>query len=229
MRKMIIQGIPIQIEKKNIKNMYLHILPGSGEVRLTAPKRVSESVIRDYVESRISWIETNRKKMMDIFVFTEWEAVSGESCRVWGECFPLDVVDSLSEKGVRLEGDRLVLCASPDSTPEQRVSLLQEWYREQLREQVPLLLEQYEKLIGVKANEFRIRNMKTRWGTCNVEKKRIWLNLQLAQKPLECLRYIIVHELLHLLEPSHNQRFYRLLEQFYPDWKQVRNKLNMAP
>ena len=123
-------------------------------------------------------------------------------------------------------GEKLVLEVRKESTPKQREHVVNEWYRAQMKQAVPKILKKCEYIVGVNASEWRIKNMRTKWGTCNIEKKRIWLNLQLAKKPPECLEYVVIHELVHLLERGHNARFYGYMSRFYPEWKSVRERLN---
>ena len=152
--------------------------------------------------------------------------MTGERFDLWGKEYELLVQESARPYQVVLSGERIVMQTGKDSTTEQREQLLNEWYRMQLQQALTAVLQKCEKLTGLSVNEWRIKNMRTRWGTCNVAKKRIWLNLQLAKKSPECLEYVVVHELVHLLERGHNARFYGYMDRFYPNWKEVRERLS---
>lgn len=226
MKEIILDGISISVTKKSIKNMYLRVVPPDGEVRITAPRKVSDESIRRFAMSRLSWIKKQKKYFEERPRYVEPQYVTGESCYLWGKKYCLDVQYSNAGNRVYLSGDKLVLQIRQESTFAQRENLLNEWYREQMKQVIPDLLRKCENIVGVCAKEWRIKNMRTKWGTCNIQKKRIWLNLQLAKKTPECLEYIIVHELVHLLERNHNKRFYRYMDCFYPNWRKVRERLN---
>lgn len=138
----------------------------------------------------------------------------------------MDVQYSNIRNAVFLTGDRLVLRVRPESTPEQRERVLNDWYRDQLKEKLPAVVRRCEKIVGVQAFEWKVKNMRTKWGTCNIDKKRIWLNLQLAKKTPECLAYVVTHELVHLLERNHNEQFQKYMDSFFPDWRVVKSALN---
>lgn len=226
MTEIIVDGIVVSVTKKAIKNMYIRIVPPDGEVRLTAPYSMGDDDIRSFAVSRLPWIRKHKA------YFREWarqprrKYVTGESYYVWGKEYSLDVRGSEAGSPVHVEGDTLVLPVAEDSTFEQRERILNEWLRNTIKEMIPEMLERCEKVVGVRAKEWRVRNMRTRWGTCNIQKRRIWLNLQLAKKPPECLEYVIIHELVHLLERNHNTKFYKYMDKFYPDWRAVKDRLN---
>ena len=226
MTEIIVDGIPISVTKKPIKNMYIRIVPPDGGVRLTAPYSMSDEDICSFAVSRLSWIRKHQKHFGEQTRQPERQYITGESYYVWGKRYELDV--RCSEKGARVypEEGKLVLTIMEGSTSGQREAVLNEWMRGEIKAVIPEMLEKCENIVGVRAQEWRVKNMRTRWGTCNVQKKRIWLNLQLAQKAPECLEYVIIHELVHLLERNHNTRFYRYMNKFYPDWRAVKDKLN---
>jgi predicted metal-dependent hydrolase len=226
MIKLNVGGIEITAEKKYIKNMYIRVVPPDGKVRITAPMAATEDAIRMFAESRISWIEKQRKKFVDKPRQAELRYVTGESFYLWGNRYYLNVVYSSICNDVALSGQRIFLQVRPDSTPQQRANVMDNWYREILKEAITPVFEKCERLVGVSAREWQIKNMRTRWGTCNVTEKTIWLNLQLAKKPPECLEYVIVHELVHLLEKSHNDTFRAYMDRFYPNWRTVKARLN---
>lgn len=221
-----LDGVEISIKKKKMKHMYLRVLPPDGRVLVTAPNFFSDEMIREFVFSKRCWILEQRKRFEGQKVFEKHRYVTGERFDLWGKEYELLVQESARPYQVVLSGERIVMQTGKDSTTEQREQLLNEWYRMQLKQAMPAVLQKCEKLTGLSVNEWRIKNMRTRWGTCNVAKKRIWLNLQLAKKSPECLEYVVVHELVHLLERGHNARFYGYMDRFYPNWKEVRERLS---
>lgn len=221
-----LDGINIFIKKKSMKHMYLRVLPPDGQVFVTAPYSFSDEEIREFIFSKRHWIRKQKKRFESRVDFVKTQYVTGERCYLWGKEYELFVQDSKRPYQVRLLENQIVMQIGKDSTIQQREQLVNEWYRMQLKQAMPSVLQKCEKLTGLIANEWRIKNMRTRWGTCNIAKKRIWLNLQLAKKPPECLEYVVIHELVHLLERSHNARFYGYMSRFYPDWKSVRERLN---
>ena len=221
-----LDGVEISIKKKKMKHMYLRVLPPDGRVLVTAPNFFSDEMIREFVFSKRCWILEQRKRFEGQKVFEKHRYVTGERFDLWGKEYELLVQESARPYQGVLPGERIVMQTGKDSTTEQREQLLNEWYRMQLKQAMTAVLQKCEKLTGLSVNEWRIKNMRTRWGTCNVAKKRIWLNLQLAKKSPECLEYVVVHELVHLLERGHNARFYGYMDRFYPNWKEVRERLS---
>lgn len=217
-------GVEAAVEKKRIKNMYIRVFPPDGRVKITAPLRTPDETIRGFLASHAAWAEKQREKLAGR-PETEHTYETGEMCFLWGRQYRLAVVTG-SRNTVRAEGPNIILQVREGGTPEERAQIMARFYRGELSRAVPPVLEQYERMTGVHASEWRIRDMKTRWGTCNTAKKRVWLNLKLAQKPPECLEYVIAHELAHLLEHSHNAVFWAYMDKFYPDWRAVRARLN---
>jgi predicted metal-dependent hydrolase len=222
-------NIKIEVEQKDIKNIHLSVYPPDGNVKIAAPLRMDLDTIRVFAINKLQWI----KKQQETFRNQEREApreyLSKESHYFQGKRYLLKVIEQDAKPKVVRTRSRLLLYVRPDSLPEKRQEIIEEWYREELKKTLPKMIEKWEKIIGVKANEFGIRKMRTKWGTCNVEAKRIWLNLELAKKPLECLEYIVVHELVHLLERSHNERFKSYMNEFMPKWRFHRDELNRLP
>ena len=159
------------------------------------------------------------------WLISEKEYKTGEIHDLWGMPYELDVQRSLKKPVTELRGSRIYMRVTAHSTVEERRKQLDQWYQEQLRQVLPELVEKYESIVGKKVSEWRFRRMKTRWGSCQIQKKRICLNIQLAEMPQECLEYVIVHELTHLYERGHNQRFWGLVDQFYPRWRDVKRKM----
>lgn len=227
MKEILLDGISVSVIKKPIKNMYIRVLPPDGAVKISAPRAVSDEDVRRFAESKIEWIKKQRESFAHMPGEGEREYVTGEYCELWGHRYRLKVQESDYGNRVSLSGEELVLRIKGENDAGRREKVLNEWYRRQMRQAVPALLKKCEGVVGVCAKEWHIKNMRTRWGTCNVREKRIWLNLQLAKKPPECLEYVIVHELVHLLERNHNKRFYGYMDQFYPGWREVRRRLNL--
>ena len=226
MKEIVLSGIVISITKKSIKNMYIRVLPPDGKVQITSPQTSSDDSIRRFAISRMAWIKKQRRNFEEQARQTKRQYVTGESYYVWGQRYRLDVQYSNVRNQVYLSGGKLVLQVRKESTTIQRENVLNEWYRGLMKEAVPKILIKCENIVGVQVEEWYIKNMRTKWGTCNIEKKRIWLNLQLAKKTPECLEYVIIHELAHFLERNHNERFCEYMNQFYPNWREVKDSLN---
>ena len=226
MEEMVLNGIAISVTRKPIKNMYIRVVPPDGRVQVTVPYTVSEDAVRRFAISRISWIKKQKKSFEEQPRQTKRQYVTGESYYLWGRRYRLDVCYSNTRNQVELSGGKLILQVRKESTFKQRQYIMNEWYRRQMKQTVPDVLAKCEKIVGVQADEWYIKNMRTKWGTCNIEKKRIWLNLQLAKKTPECLEYVIIHELVHLLERNHNDKFCEYMDCFCPNWREVKANLN---
>lgn len=222
-------GISVDVVKKDIKNVHLSVHPPTGRVRISAPQQMSVETIRVFAVSKLAWIKQHQEKIQTQERETPREYLDRESHYVWGRRYLLRLIENAERNGVELTPKRLVLSVRSGTSPDKRQSLLDEWYRHRLREAAEPLMSRWEKLIGVKAGKLYIQRMKTRWGSCNHRSKAIRLNSELAKKPMDCLEYIILHELMHLLEPTHNRRFSKLLEQYMPDWQHRRKLLNTLP
>lgn len=228
--ELLVSGIVVQVIRKDIKNLHLAVYPPNGRVRVSAPTRVSDETVRLAVISRLSWIRERQRWLEQQPRQSQRMMVTGESHYVQGQRYRLDVIEHDGPATVRIRNRRtLDMRVRPGTGSEQRLELLNRWYRGQLHSQIPALLARWEPVIGVQAAEYRIKRMKTRWGTCNIAARRIWLNLELAKKPPECLEYILVHELVHLHERHHNDRFRALMDRYLPSWRLHRDRLNQAP
>ncbi|MGO5053447.1 M48 family metallopeptidase [Lachnospiraceae bacterium LCP25S3_G4] len=225
-QKRTISGIEITVEKKNIKNMYLRILPPDGMAKVTAPMRISDDVIQNFVESRLEWIQKQQKKVTNFPTKMEKKYISGEVHYLWGKRYHLEVVSHMKGSSVFIEDNKIILQVPIDFTVKQRQRAMKEWYRQQLKEALPAVVEHCQKVVGTTINEWRIKDMRTRWGTCNIDQRRIWINLQLVTKPPECLEYVIIHEVVHLYEKNHNSVFYSYMDKFFPKWRLVKKQLN---
>lgn len=226
MKEIIISNLNTEVDKKSIKNMYIKVLPPDGKVVITVPKTVNDDIIRMFVISKINWIKNQKEKFENQSRQTKRQYITGESYYLWGRRYRLDVQYVKSRNNIILVGEKIILEIKKESTIEQRAKVLNEWYRQQLKEKIPIVLKKCENIVGIKASDCRIKNMKTKWGTCNIEKGRIWINLQLVKKIPRCLEYVIIHELVHLLERHHNERFYRFMDLYYPDWRVTKDILN---
>jgi len=230
MHQIEVNGLTVDVVRKNIKNLHLAVYPPNGRVRVAAPLRVSDEAVRLAVITRLAWIKRQQTKFQQQERESLREYVSGESHYVQGSRYLLNVIEQDDTPYVQIRNKKkLDLYVRPKSSADQRERVMSAWYRERLRESMPPLIAQWEKKIGVHAEEWGIKKMKTKWGTCNIQARRIWLNLELAKKSEHCREYIIVHELVHLLERRHNDRFLSLMNQFMPNWKHYRDELNRVP
>ena len=225
-----IRGISVEVVRKEIKNFHISVHPPNGRVRVSAPLYFDDDTIRIAVISRLGWIRRKQEAFTKQDRQSQREFVTGESHYFAGRRYRLDVIEHDRPPRVWLPNNtKIALSVRPGSDRDTREAVVHRWYRQHLRAQLPLLLEKWEPKIGVSVNEVRIKKMKTLWGSCNVEAKRIWLNLELAKKPESCLVYILVHEMVHLLERQHNDRFHALMDRFLPQWQTYRDQLNRAP
>lgn len=230
MHQITVSDITIDVERKDIKNMHLGVYPPGGRVRISTPLNIDDESVRLFVISKLSWIRKQQRLFKEQARQTEREYVSGESHYLWGERYLLNVIYQKGNPQVVLRNKTYIdLYVREGSGQVQRQRFMTEWYRKQLKEVIPELVEKWEDLIGVRVNDWGVKQMKTKWGTCNIEAGRIWLNLELAKKPERCLEYIIVHEMVHLLERNHNERFVALMDQFMPKWRTYRDELNEFP
>ncbi len=225
-----IRGLSIEVIRKDIKHFYISVHPPNGHVRVSAPLRLDDDAIRMAIISRLGWIRRKQTAFMKQERQSEREYVSGESHYLAGKRYRLKVTEQDRRPAVcLLNNTRIGLVVRPGTDRDKREAVLYEWYREHLRTQLPPLIAKWEQKMGLSVNEVRIKKMKTLWGSCNIEAKRIWLNLELAKKPKSCLVYVLVHEMVHLLERHHNDRFRELMDHFLPQWRTYRDILNRAP
>lgn len=225
-----VSGLTVDVVRKDIKNLHLAVYPPAGRIRVAAPLRVSDDAVRLAVISRLAWIKQQRSKFTSQARQSEREYVSGESHYFQGSRYRLNVIYQTGAPRVSIRNkSTLDLYVRENSDQAQREKVLLAWYRQQLKELLPPLIAHWEAVIGVKVADWQVKKMKTKWGTCNIAAGRIWLNLELAKKSTQCLEYIIVHEMVHLLERHHNDRFIALLETHYPSWREARAELNELP
>lgn len=228
--KISIGNLEIDVIRKDIKNMHLAVYPPNGRIRLAAPNTTDYEVVRLFAISKLGWIKKHVKSFQEQKRETPRQYVSGESHYFKGKRYLLDVIEREGYNRIELNGNKKIkMYAHPGTAEGKRAEVMKEWYRKQLKVQIPELLAKWEKTIGVKCNDWGVKQMRTKWGACNIEAKRIWLNLELVKKPTICLEYIIVHELVHLLERNHNDRFVAHLDRFMPKWRLYRDQLNELP
>ncbi|MCC5915862.1 MAG: M48 family metallopeptidase [Cryomorphaceae bacterium] len=228
--KISIANIEVDVVRKDIKNMHLAVYPPTGRIRLSAPNKTDADVVRLFAISKLGWIKKHVKNFQNQPRETEREFVSGESHYVQGKRYLLEVVEASGHPRVYFSGTKkLIMQIRPQTDRATRARIMREWYRKQLKAEIPLLLAKWEKRMGVTANDWGVKRMRTKWGACNIDDKRIWLNLELAKKPRIHLEYIIVHELVHLLERHHNDRFVAYMDEFMPKWRLYREGLNGLP
>src|SRR5919106_1604296 len=221
--------ITVDVLLKDIKNVHLSVYPPTGRVRISAPKRMSLDTIRVFALSKLDWIKQQQAKLREQERETPREYVERESHYVWGKRYLLTVTESDEPPAIELKHSRILLRVRPGTGHGKRQALVEEWYREQLKKAVPPLLAHWQPLLGVNVEQWFVQRMKTKWGSCNHNAHTIRLNTELAKKPGECLEYIVVHELVHLLEPTHNARFIALMDRFMPRWQLHRQVLNRLP
>ena len=224
--RIVVNDTEVSVTKKAIKNMHLYVKPPDGRVEVSATLSLSDESIVLFIRAKIGWIRRQQEKFRKQLRQTVREYVSGEALYVWGRQYYLLVNYSNKGNSLVLDGEKAILTVRERSTAAQREKYVAEWYRGILKAEIERVLPKWEENTGLHPNGWQIKNMKTRWGTCNVNTRKIWLNLQLAKKTPECLEYVIVHELMHLIERSHNEKFVALMDQYLPNWREIRKKLN---
>ncbi|NOT11353.1 MAG: M48 family metallopeptidase [Methylococcaceae bacterium] len=225
-----VSRIRVDIVRKDIKNLHLGVYPPNGRVRVAAPLTVSDEAIRLAVVDKLGWIKRQQARFIIQARQSPREMVSGESHYFLGRRYRLCVVEQRGKHEVILRNHTILeLHVKAGTDAGQREKILQQWYREQLKQLIPALLDKWQPLLGVVLANWGIKKMKTKWGACNIQTGRIWLNLELAKKPVQCVEYIVVHELMHLLERHHNDRFITLMDQHLPNWRLYKDELNQMP
>jgi predicted metal-dependent hydrolase len=219
----------IEVVRKDIKNVHLSVHPPAGRVRIAAPRHLSDDAIRAFAIAKLAWIGKQKNKLKEQERETPREYLDRETHYVWGHRCLLRLVEREASPSVEWRPKRLTLTARPGTPTARRAEILEAWYRTQLRAQAAPLAVRWQKLLGVRVDSLFVRRMKTRWGSCNPLARTIRLNTDLAKKPRECLEYILVHELVHLLEPTHNARFVALMDRVLPGWVHRRELLNRLP
>ena len=220
-----VSGIPVEVQKKKIKNMHLYVRPPDGSIRVTAPKRLTDAEIAVFVQSKLDWIHKQKGRIAAHPPQQPLRYESGETLPVWGRPYVLQL-EAAKRSSLTLQGDRAVLSVRENSTLNQREAAVREWYREELKAEVIKYLPKWEDLTGLHCESWQTKAMKTRWGTCNPKTKKIWLSLSIAKKPICCLEYILLHELAHLKYPNHGPEFKAFLDCHMPEWREIKKELN---
>lgn len=222
----IISGLKVKVLKKDIKNFHLNVLPPDGSVRVSVPKDTTDDTVHFFIASRLSWIQKKVNEFKNQPRETKREYVKGESHYFLGKRYLLDIVKD-SKNYVEIEKKKYLLIHVKNTTDYELIQrTLEKYYREELKKILEKEIPRFEKKIGVKATNYTVRKMKTKWGSCNSDSIRINFNLYLAKKPIKSIRYVIVHELIHLMERSHNKDFIRLMDKHMPNWRNERKALN---
>jgi predicted metal-dependent hydrolase len=222
-------SVTLDVLRKDIKNVHLSVYPPTGKVRISAPVRMSLDTIRLFAISKLGWIKQQQKKLREQERESQREYLDRESHYVWGRRFLLKVVEEDAAPSVQIQHGTLLLRVRPGADDETKEAVVAGWYRQLLKTAVPPLIEAWELRLSVTVNGFFVQQMKTKWGNCNPMARTLRLNTELAKKPRECLEYILVHEMVHLLEPTHNARFVATMNQFMPKWQFHRDILNRLP
>ena len=226
-RSIRVGALSVEVVRKNIKNLHLGVYPPHGRVRVAAPLVVDDEAVRLAVIDKLGWIKRQKAKFAEQPRQSQREMVNGESHYFLGQRYRLRVHEHEAPARVAVRGvASLDLFVRPGASAEQREAVLLHWYREQLKALIPPLLEKWQPILGVQARAWGIKKMKTKWGSCNPTTKRLWFNLELVKKPVMCLEYLVVHELMHLLERNHTERFTALMDGFLPNWSVCRATLN---
>ncbi|MBX2858056.1 MAG: M48 family metallopeptidase [Cellvibrionaceae bacterium] len=222
-----IAGFNVELTFKRMKSIRLKLNPPHGDIKISAPFGTNYSLIHAFVLSHGPWIQQQRERLQSAPQLARNPFCDGAIHYVFGAPFKINVSQSTEKKGVVLDKKNGLLHLHLTNPVQQNIEgEIDRYYRNELREKIPALLEKWQPVVGKSVNEWRIRKMKTRWGSCNISCRRIWLNLELAKKPLQCLEYVLVHELTHLHERYHNKRFYHLMDQFLPNWREIESNLN---
>jgi len=230
MDQLTVSNITIDIIRKDIKNIHLAVYPPTGRVRLAAPLNVNDDAIRLFAISKLGWIKRHQREFNVQERISPREYKQRESHYFQGRRYLMKIIEKDEPPKVILRTRTYIeLYVRPNTSLEKRQEVVTEWYRVELKKLIPGIIEKWEKSLNVNINEWQVKQMKTNWGTCNIEKGSILINLELAKKPLHCLEYVILHEMVHLLERHHNERFLYYMDTFLPNWKQIRSELNKLP
>jgi len=223
--KIKLNDIEADVIRKSIKNIYLRVCVPDGRIRISAPFKINTLEIKKFALSKIDWIKNQQNKIKNKIKISSYKYIDNETHYYRGKCYQLKIVNNKSAFA-ELRHEKIILNVLPESIVEDRKSILDKWYKKRLMLLIPPLIKKWEHILNVSVDKFFIRNMKTRWGSCSPKSRRIRFNLELAKASPEILEYIVVHELIHLIEASHNRKFKALMDKFYPNWKYFRKELN---
>ena len=223
-----VSGLNIIIERKDIKNLHIGVYPPNGKIRVATPLKLNDEAVRLAVISRLSWIKEQHKNFLNQPRQSKREMVSGESHYLFGKRYLLDVIYGNSKHMISKNHSKLELYVRDNTTVENRLKVLENYYRSVLTNEINELLEKWQEIIGVDIKSWKIQKMKTKWGSCNIEDRQLILNLELVKVPVECIEYIVVHEIIHLQERHHNYNFKALMDKYLSDWKNRKEKLKLC-
>ena len=221
--------ISITVTRKKIKNVYLSVHPPDGRVTLSAPRAARMEAVRAYALSKLDWIRSKQEKLRKQARETPSAYIEGESHCLWGRRYPLAVIERDERPSVSAGHDRITLCVRPGSDRAKRASVMHQWHKSLLHDFIPRLIAKWEPRLGVRLAAYTLRRMKTKWGSCSYRAGRIRFNTELVKKRRDLVEYVVVHELAHLIEPSHNERFAAILNRHYPTWREAQAELNQLP
>lgn len=224
-----VRDVEVDVVYKDIKHLHIGVYPPLGRVRVAAPARLDDDQVRRAVIQRLPWIRTQRAQFQDAARQSEREMVGGESHYLWGGRLRLRVVEQPGRVGFEAGKSWLIMCVPPGTTADQRRSLLDRWYRQQLRDALPPVIAKWEERLDVSVPQWSLKRMKTKWATCNPETRHLWFNTELAKKHPDYLEYMVVHEMAHYFEPDHGEGFVSLMDRLLPNWRTRRDLLNTAP
>lgn len=225
--EMLVGNLQVSVLKKAVKNLHLNVLPPHGRVRVSVPPSMNDDAVRVFIASKLPWINKQIEKFKNQARETKREFIEGESHYFQGKRYLLHIVETEGRSKIEIRNKKFLdLYVAKKSSKLQKEKILEKWYRAEFKKLIPEMVAKWGKIMGVRVNDWRVKQMKTKWGTCNSKEKRIWLNLELAKKPLHCLEYIVVHECCHLLERSHSERFVAYMDKFMPKWRVYKEELN---
>jgi predicted metal-dependent hydrolase len=227
--QLLLGDLAVEVVLKDIKNVHLSVHPPTGRVTIAAPSRMSLDTIRVFAIAKLGWIKQQQQKLQEQERETPREYLDRESHYVWGKRYLLKIIESNEVPTVELKHSHMHMRVRLGASDEKKQAIVEEWYRQQLKQEVPALIAKWELHLGVKVERFYVQKMKTKWGSCSPNSRSIRLNTDLAKKPPKCLEYLVVHEMIHLIEPTHNNRFLTLMDQFMPNWRLYRAELNRLP
>lgn len=221
--------LEVEIVRKDIRNLHLAVYPPKGRVRVAAPLHITDESVRLAVVSRLPWIRKRQRSFQEQVRQSKREYVSGESHYYFGKKYRLDVILASGLPTIEFKNTKTMLLFAPEDNARSRERIMTEWYRQELKEVVAPLVKKWESITNLEVRDWRIKRMKTKWGSCSADVGRIWLNLELAKKSVRCIEYILVHEMVHLLERTHNDRFVAHMDKFMPNWRIRCKELNSFP
>ena len=229
MPKIVLGDIKVDVVYKDIKHVYLNVYPPSGEVRISAPRRIDMETLRTFAVAKLAWIREKQTKLQQQARESSQKYVDRENHYYLGKRYLLKVSEVDLAPRVMLNHTTIEMQIRPDTDTRKRGAILNEWYRQRLKDILPAMIHPWEERLNVNVTAFGIKRMKTKWGSCNQKAGRIWLNLELGKKPLRCLEYVVVHEMVHLMERKHGERFTAFMDKFMPMWRSYKEELNRIP